>query len=434
MLLARIAVLLLAILFFSPITHAGPPTKKVDAWIMDYDDLMMTTPENRKKYLIELRAALVEFEKNSEEGLVVASRETFWNEIVSAFSIPGANAEGPCRADERHAFASKECVRVFEGRIPVLLDRFTYTCTKSPIDGRNECVRKAPAAVPGRRETTAANPCPGGSVAGLAASCSPGMRPTNVTVEGQRVLCCLPRDPPAPTPALVTPTGTTEKPPVPVPVAVKPTCKPGQVPATDNCTAVPTPAAAGPDRCEVKKPECEGDREKHRAEFYKEKRSCMYAGSVSDYAGAKPAKGKCKSVRSFKATEEDKPKECGKGKVICNPLVFGYAFRESKATKDPVCVPQSNEATEACHKSPEAPADNLNNLFAGDATGLKPAWNEYIQKVKKICNEDKASTGFHCKECGILMDRLFKIKKEIRGNLCAAAPAASGGEAPATTR
>lgn len=171
-------------------------------------------------------------------------------------------------------------------------------------------------------------------------------------------------------------------------------------------------AAPEPTACKAKTPACE-DREKYRKDY--SGGACIYGGNLSTQGKGR----KCKAVRAFKISAVDRPSECAQGQVICNPLVFGF----KADNKSPICVGEGREATSRCDQL--APAGNANHWFKANYTGIKESWNEWRAGLKRMCDErgeDPAAARFHCKECGIMMERLFALHTEFRGDLCRELP------------
>ncbi len=369
---------------FSPLSVYATAALEVEVWILDYDDLERMTPDNRAKYLLGLRDVIVEFEKSSEDGLVAATHEGFWHQVFSEFGLPAAFAvtAADCKSNEEFIPPRSCQVRgVSRSRLP------DYDCNLIPVD-------------------------PGSTLRNQAYTCRRTIsRIPHSPIPGREMLHQTPID----------------RSVVHAPV-LPPELRP-RVP--DKGPEAEAGRAASAANCRVKKPSCD-NREKYRAEFYsQDRRSCVYGGNISQQReGTSRSRGRCKPVRKFTVTAGDTPKECPEGQTICNPLVFGYGEEPTPAGAPrapaaerrftvPLCVPAGREATEKCNR--KAPKDNANHLFENSSNGFKDTWNEWKSNLRKMCNEqgeDPAAARFHCKECGIMLERLFALKAEFRGNLC----------------
>ncbi len=123
---------LMAGLISPPSAHAKHATPtEVEVWILDYDDLERLTPENRAKYLLGLRDVIVEFEKSSEDGLVAATHEGFWQEVWSGFGLPAATAATAADCKHNEEFVASRFCRAKALFRTVQPD---YDCNLVPVD------------------------------------------------------------------------------------------------------------------------------------------------------------------------------------------------------------------------------------------------------------------------------------------------------------
>ncbi|MGE4130564.1 MAG: hypothetical protein AB7F86_02955 [Bdellovibrionales bacterium] len=426
MLQRNLWIVLAAIIGFQ-IAPAFAQKTKIDQWILTYDELMRTSPKQREIYLNNLRAAIIEFETQSQSGLLAFQDRSIWEEVAQGFFLPDAAADdGPC--GPYLTLEGNVCVRIIRAPRHNGLDKrppSTYSnCRNIPGKDEWKCVSdeapdltKVATTPPKVAEKAPAPPPPASNDRCLEFHILEG----DACVRNIR----SPRNGPL---GKTPPAGYTKCENIPGKDEWKCTSEDGPTPIK-TASVDPkdgAPKAAGDAVCGVKKPACESDREKYRAEFQSQRRNCVYAGNFSDYSGGTPRKGKCKPVTRFKISETDKGVRCPSGKVLCNPLVFGYKPGSTAKKPKGICVSAKSDATTACDEA--APQGNSAKLFEEGPTGFKEKWNEYAKDLKKICGEDKASLNFHCGECGVLYQRLFNIAKGVKKNICdqaAAQPAES---------
>lgn len=169
---------------------------------------------------------------------------------------------------------------------------------------------------------------------------------------------------------------------------------------------------------------------------------CFYGG-VPAYTDSKPGRtDKCERIQTL---EDLKKKigniknlegDCGKGMVMCNPLVFGVDKDKSSGKFKVSCVKASNNSTGLCDKkSGKAMKDNLAEL-------LKDADNQrYLEKFKatleRTCSGNTSSAeaakvndpAALQKNCQVLQTRMEALGQGSSGSGSAATTqqAASAG-------
>lgn len=426
------------------------PPKSVPVWIMSYGELMRLSPLARQQYLTELRTILIEFERRSETGIAALESRGYLDDLLAGLSVlPKSYAEsslGPpedldCTGSQLRALTMKGrwvcALPLSDTKIP------GHNCAKTsngkficwnPIGHDGEPMPETPvyynaqAMPPLLTTTTVGQPVAQATDVVTAtdaiAESEPKRCGSHETEEksGDAVVCVL-KD------------GSAKHSGYQCDVRSEGGYRCVRTPKAQAADAVDAVDAADADAdavdaaesCQADKPVCE-DREKFRQEFYGKKRACLYSGNVSSYPGAKPAKGKCKAVKAFRFSPGGTEYKCGDGKIICNPLVFGMIKKADGL--EPVCIRKSSEATNDCNKVANKESNSRYNsiaeLFAdennSDLSGLRESWDGYVKEIKTICDEDKASTQFHCGECRVIYDRLMALKTRFIGNVCKQAP------------
>jgi hypothetical protein len=146
---------------------------------------------------------------------------------------------------------------------------------------------------------------------------------------------------------------------------------------------------------------------------------CIYAGQVVGYEGGQKRSYKCEAPHSFcfgasncrsDSGEAMTPAfTCGTTSVICNPLLFGV-----KADgKTPFCVERSGNATSSCDSlasSEEGAVQPLDQQHAG----IREAWNDFADKLSRLCQTNEISKTLHCEECHLIRNRLFALNVAAR--------------------
>ena len=90
--------------------------------------------------------------------------------------------------------------------------------------------------------------------------------------------------------------------------------------------------------------------------------------------------------------------------MICNPLLFGV----QADGRSPFCVEKSAQATLACDSASSADDGAVTPLDQEHA-GLKEVWNNFADRLFKMCHQNKIAAALHCAECEIATKRLFAL-------------------------
>lgn len=146
---------------------------------------------------------------------------------------------------------------------------------------------------------------------------------------------------------------------------------------------------------------------------------CIYAGGVTGYENGQKRSFKCAPPHAFcfasrncqsDAGEAMKPDyTCGSSKVICNPLLYGV----KSDGKTPFCVSREARATSTCDDLSSAAEGAVQPLDQTHA-GIREAWNDFADRLYKICHSNETAKVLHCEECQIVRKRLFALNVAAR--------------------
>jgi hypothetical protein len=146
---------------------------------------------------------------------------------------------------------------------------------------------------------------------------------------------------------------------------------------------------------------------------------CIYAGGISTYQDGRKRAYKCIAPSQFcfgsttctNSTGERMSADysCEQGQVICNPLIFGV----HSDGETPFCIEKSAQATATCDDESRADEGAVTPLDQEHA-GLKEAWNDFSDRLFKMCHQNKIAAALHCAECDIITKRLFALNIAAR--------------------
>ncbi len=222
-------------------------------------------------------------------------------------------------------------------------------------------------------------------------------------------------------------------------------------PNTTTNTQPPAPSAPEPGGCRTEPLACQKQtREQRRKDFetYVQTgtKDCIFAGNRSSYiVGTK----RCTPVFEVSITGLAKPLRCVQPNVICNPLIFGV--KGDVEHPEALCVKSQMEATREC-ESKSSTRSTRAFLEGKDKKGsvfpLAESWNQLKDFVNSVCGKSEKTAEFHCVECNVIMKRLSQanVGKWSNGKVCdgrtfelgtlsnrpTRAPAPTRGPAPAT--
>lgn len=172
-----------------------------------------------------------------------------------------------------------------------------------------------------------------------------------------------------------------------------------------------------------------GNIEKARRQYEQDPEPfCIYAGGISRYKDGQKRSFACAAPFKFCLSSPDctnnlgEPAkadfECPSDQVICNPLIFGL----QEDGKSPFCVSKQSQATQSCdqlantEKSAVHPLLSTGESASGwkNTTGLREAWNEFANRINRMCHENKTAKVLQCRECHVIKQRLFNLNKAAR--------------------
>lgn len=171
----------------------------------------------------------------------------------------------------------------------------------------------------------------------------------------------------------------------------------------------------------VNAPKCDGEAvEAARRKYVSDANpDCIYAGSVTTYAGGQkqsyrcdPPHAFCFGSRTCKTDLGDSMKAdytCAASQVICNPLLFGV----HADGRTPFCVRRDANATARCDETAAAETRAVQPLDQSHA-GIREAWNDFADRVFKLCHSNEIAKTLHCDECQIVRKRLFDLNVAAR--------------------
>lgn len=198
-------------------------------------------------------------------------------------------------------------------------------------------------------------------------------------------------------------------------------------------------ASAPPDLCGTDKLACNDltpDEKKNRiAQFRQDKTDniCIYGGNFSKYRESNPDSkrwkraGTCEPIDYFPNKETGT--RCGKGMVICNPILFCVHTPEQKpGDVKKFCVPTRSDATERCKAQFESVLTKVSGSRVCDVkqdilSNFQGKWNKMAEAIEEkyntFCLKDLNFQALFCSECKRIGEQLLAMNIKARPADCA---------------